>query len=374
MRTEESGRDYDLLVVGAGIVGLAHAAEAVQRGLSVAVVERDERAVGASVQNFGHGCVTAQSGLGLDYALAARQSWLYLAKQAGFWARETGTVVVARAQDELAVLEELATARDEQVVMLDRSGVDAHLGEVPGAIGGAFLPLDVRLDSRTAIPAIAAWLAEQGVDFRWATSVQGFEPGLARTNRGELRADRAVLAVGHDLDRFFPEAAADGGVRRCALNMLRLQAPNGRRIEPGVFTGLSLLRYSAFRDCPSLEAVRARFAVGLPEAIDAEVNLMMTQRPDGDLLLGDTHAYAVTHDVFADERLDTLLLEQAARLLGVPTLRVLERWRGTYAWSAEQEFLVVAPQPWMRAVAVTSGIGMTTALGLAPAVLDELLT
>src|SRR4051812_27116208 len=96
----------DLVVVGAGIVGLAHAVDAAARGLSVAVVERDERATGASVRNFGHGCVTAQDGEALAYALAARELWLRLGREAGFWAEATGTLVVARAEDELTVLEE----------------------------------------------------------------------------------------------------------------------------------------------------------------------------------------------------------------------------------------------------------------------------
>ncbi|HEY3736031.1 MAG TPA: FAD-dependent oxidoreductase, partial [Jatrophihabitans sp.] len=52
----------DLVVVGAGIVGLGHAAAALRRGLSVVVLERDSRAVGASVRNFGHVCTTPQSG------------------------------------------------------------------------------------------------------------------------------------------------------------------------------------------------------------------------------------------------------------------------------------------------------------------------
>src|SRR5450755_3112407 len=112
----------DLAVVGAGIVGLAHAVDAVRRGLSVVVVERDDRAVGASVRNFWHIGITAQEGEGLRYALAAREVWTDLATSAGFWLGETGTVVVARADDEFAVLEELAAARDGHVVLLDASG------------------------------------------------------------------------------------------------------------------------------------------------------------------------------------------------------------------------------------------------------------
>ena len=50
----------DLLVVGAGIVGLAHAQAAATRGLRVIVVERDHRCVGASIRNFGFITVTGQ--------------------------------------------------------------------------------------------------------------------------------------------------------------------------------------------------------------------------------------------------------------------------------------------------------------------------
>jgi hypothetical protein len=88
-------------------------------------------------------------------------------------------------------------------------------------------------------------------------------------------------------------------------------------------------------------------------------------------VVGDTHHRDTTLDAFKPEALDDLLLAEAARLLGVERLAVRERWLGVYA-SAPAEFLVAAPHPGVRVVSVTSGIGMTTALGLAPEVLDDL--
>lgn len=356
----------DLVVVGAGIVGLAHAVEAVRRGLSVTVVERDERPVGASIRNFGHGCVTAQAGRALDLALLARRRWLELGRTAGFWVGETGTVVVARADDEMAVLEEVAAARDGAVELLGA-------GEVPlPSIGGARLPMDIRVDPRQAVPALARWLAGRpGVEFRWSTSLLGVEPGRVRTSRGDLGADRVVVCVGHDVDRLFPDVADAAGLRRCRLQMLRVASPGGRRYDPGILTGTSLLRYPAFAATAAARAVRARFAAEEPEVLDAGLNLMFTQLPGGDLTIGDTHHDARTFDPFVDEALDELVLRQTARLLGVDRLDVRQRWRGVYA-SAPGEFLEATPLPGVRVVSVTSGIGMTTGLGLAEATFDAL--
>jgi D-hydroxyproline dehydrogenase subunit beta len=369
--TSQSPSRTDVAIVGAGVVGLAHAAEAARRGLSVVVVERDERASGASVRNFGHGCFTVQAGEALDYARVARERWLELAGLAGFWVTDAGTVVVARAQDELAVLREFAGLRDGEVELLDRRGLAARVPiDNPDIVGGAWLPLDLRIDPRSALPALAAWLVRGGVEIRWATAALGAEPGRLTTNRGEIEADLIIVASGHDLDRLFPDVAERAGLERCTLHMLRVASPGGRRIEPAVLTGLSLLRYRGFADCPSLQAVRERFAREHPQLLDADVNLMFTQRPDGDLTIGDTHAYARTPSPFRDEQLDELLLSETASLLGVDHLAVRERWHGVYAHAPGREFLVAPAAPGVYAVAVTSGIGMTTALGLAQAVLD----
>ncbi|MBW0104649.1 TIGR03364 family FAD-dependent oxidoreductase, partial [Pseudonocardia sp. KRD291] len=352
----------DLVVVGAGIVGLAHAVEAVARGLSVTVVERDERAVGASVRNFGHGCVTAQTGEALAFAERARGTWLRMGREAGFAVARTGTVVVARAAEELAALDELAAERGaDEVVLLDAAGVTDRV-PVAGALGGAFLPGDLRIDPRAAAPAIAAWLARRPrVRMLWSTPVLGVGTGVVHTGRGDVLGDRVVVCTGHDLDRLFPQLADDAGLRRCVLQMLQIRAPGAARVDPAVLTGSSMLRYPALSGTEGARALRARWTRERPEMLDAVVNHMLTQRPDGDLVVGDTHAYARTpgpFDLGMSEPLDELLLDETRALLGVRDLTVVHRWRGVYA-DAEGEFLRATVAPGVTAVSVTSGIGMT---------------
>lgn len=365
----------DLLVVGAGIVGLAHAVEAAARGLRVTVLDRDERAVGASIRNFGHICLTAQTGRALAYGLAGRQRWIDLAAKSGFWLRESGSVVVARAEDEAAVLSEFAETRDaEQVRLLDRAGVAARLPLLdPATTGGAWLPLDLRVDPRQAVPAITAWLAGEGVGFHWGANVLRAAAGEVITTAGRFTADRVIIAVGHEVDRLAPEAAAAVALRRCLLQMLEVTPDHPATVEPAVLSGLSLLRYSGFSGCPSASVVRDRIAGQDPELLELAVNLMYTQRPDGALVIGDTHAYARTHEPFDDEATAGVIIREAGRLLGTDRFAVRRRWRGVYASSEQTDFLITDLDPITRLVSVTSGIGMTTAFGLAVDVLDSFL-
>src|SRR5437763_10688869 len=112
----------DVAVVGGGIVGLAHAWAAARRGLSVALFERDPRARGAAVRNFGMGWPVGQPpGEPLRLALHSRTRWLELAERAGVWAHPCGSLHLAYRDDERAVLEEFVagdTAPDRDCRLL----------------------------------------------------------------------------------------------------------------------------------------------------------------------------------------------------------------------------------------------------------------
>lgn len=371
----------DVLVVGAGIVGLAHAVDAVVRGLSVIVIDRDAWAVGASVRNFGHCCVTAQSGELLELAQVSRERWLHYSGLAGFFSIESGAIAVAANDRELDVLIELAESREPgQVRLLDSPATRARLsvgadttGERSAIVGGAVLRDDLRVDPREAVSSLAAWLADQpGVSFHWRTSFFGAADGVAETSRGTIRAEQTIVCVGHDLDYLYPELAVQHEIRRCGLQMARVEQPAGLVIAEAVLTGTSMLRYPAFTETVAAGALRRHLAALEPAMLDIDANLMFTQRPDGTLIVGDSHAYGVSMPPFLGEPTSDLLLGRVAAVLGVESLRVLERWQGVYASSRQHPYLVHEPMPGVTVVAVTSGVGMTISFGLARKVMGAL--
>jgi FAD dependent oxidoreductase TIGR03364 len=349
---------FDVAVVGSGIVGLGAAYAAVRRGLTVVVIERSTEPVGATVRNFGHLCFTPQSGDALRYGIASRELWLRLARDAGFWLRESGTHVIARHADELALLAAFGErsaggfGAEPDIRLLDTAEMAAAVPVAANQlVGGAVLPHDLQTDPRSAATAIRRHLGALGVEFRLRTSVGRVGTGVVDTSRGSVAAGTIVVAVNHDID------------------MLRVELPLSRPLAAPLLTGWSLIRYSAFATLPQARAVRARLHGGRPDLAAIDLNQMYTQLPDGSLIVGDSHQKGSTTSPFQPESTADLLLAETSRLFGAPT-RVLERWQGVYA-SAADEFLVAEPEPGVLALAATTGIGMTTGLGLAETVLSE---
>ncbi len=359
----------DVIVIGAGILGLAHAAVAAHRGLRVTVLERDAFAAGASVRNFGHVCATAQPVEHQALAQRSRAGWLATAQRYRIPILEHGTLVLADRPEAEAVLAELADARPDEVRMRTAAQVSECLDGLAtdSVVAGAHLPADLRVDPRETAGQLARALGEDGVDFRWRHQVHAIEDrgdrAEVRTNRGTFVADRVICCVGHDLDLLAADIADSQRVRRCRLSMMRL-APMPIRIHPALLTVTSMLRYGAFGEAPSFPALRARVHADQPELVDL-ANVMATQLPDGSLILGDSHDYDLTVSPFQKTGTEIQLFDEMSRLLRIEQLRVTERWQGVYADSSGTDIVDVTPSPLVRFITVTSGIGMTLSFGLA---------
>jgi len=368
---------YDIAIVGAGIVGLAHALAAAHRDKRVIVIDRDAQANGASVRNFGFVTVTGQrAGSTWQRARRSRDVWAEIAPFAGIPVIHRGLFLAARRPEALAVLEEFAagpmgagceiltaTALRERCPMLRTDGL----------VGGLWSPHELRVEAREAVPRLAAYLAKAyGVTFLRNTLTRNVAPPDIDTTAGPIQAETAIVCPGTDLLTLFPERLAQYELTLSKLHMLRLAPqPADWKLPGSIMTDPSLVRYEGYMDCPSVPALRARIRRETPETLPNGVHLIVVQSADGSLVVGDSHHYATTPDPFAPTAVDDLILRHATETLSIPDMRVVERWLGEYP-SWRETSLIERPNDATRLVLVTSGTGMSTAFGLAEEVIAEL--
>jgi D-hydroxyproline dehydrogenase subunit beta len=374
--TDRGRSRFDLAVIGAGIVGLGHALAAARQGLKVVVIDRDLRANGASIRNFGFITVTGQPrGEVWRLARRARDIWWDIAPGAGIAIEHHGLALTLRRPESVAVAEAfLATEMGEGCELLTTAELRSRFPRIAAdaALGALVSPHELRVDSVTAVPKLANWLArEHGVTFRMGETALSVEPPVVSTSRGEVFADRVVVCPNDDLSTLFPERIEAYALTRCRLSMLRLASP-GFRWPAGVMSDLGLLRYHGYADLPQAKALARRIEGEQPRALAHGVHLIAVQDADGSLVVGDSHHYDDLPLPFAPAEAEALILQEFEQATGLTPPPVIARWTGVYPISNQRAFLVDKPSPQVRLVIVTSGTGASTAFAIGEATIAEL--
>ena len=366
----------DLVVVGAGILGLSCALAAARRNLNVLVIERGTRALGASVRNFGLITVTGQDPRQVwPLARRTRDVWVEVAAKAGIPILQRGVWVPAQRPESAAVLEAfMRTATAQGCELLTAAAARARCPDLQTRNVQAALwsPHDLRVESREAIPALADWLArEHRVRFLWETAVRRIDTPTIQTSHGPVTAPAVVVCPGDDLETLYPEQMKAARISRCTLQMMRLGSP-GFTLPGTLMSDLSMVRYEGFAELPEATALRRRLQSEQPEYFQHGIHLLVAQSADGSLVVGDSHHYGPAPEVFADERIYELLSDEFLAVTGRPAPPVRERWTGTYAVADRGPTLVESPSPRIRLVMVTSGIGASTGFAVGEQVIAEL--
>ncbi len=367
-------RPFDLAVVGAGIVGLAHAFAAARLGKRVVVIEREPRATGASIRNFGFVTVTGQErGATWRRARRSRDIWAAIAPEAGVAIEQTGLLVSLRHPLALTVaLAFLDTEMGEGCRLLPLEAPGPLPFPTQDLAGVLHSPHDLRVESRLAIPRLAAWLQERwGVTFQFSAAVLSAEPPRLQTSRGPVEAEVVIVCPGDDLATLYADRIAARRVSRCTLSMLRLADP-GFRLPGAIMSDLGLVRYLGYAALPEAAALRAELQRSHAEALAHGVHLIVTQSADGTLVVGDSHHYGPSVEPFMNARVEALILQAFREALGLEPPPVLERWSGTYPSAEGMAMFVDAPTACARLVMVTSGTGASTAFAIAEEVIGEL--
>src|ERR1043166_5574866 len=160
------------IVVGAGIVGLATARALAARKYDVKVIERTDRAVGASIRNFGMIWPIGQpDGKLYERALLSKDIWKEICRDANIWHDDVGSLHLAYSKYEWDVLCELAEIyrhRQYRLIMPDDVVQYSPAVVRENLLGALYSPVEMIVDPREAIRSVPSYLQQKyDVEFFW---------------------------------------------------------------------------------------------------------------------------------------------------------------------------------------------------------------
>lgn len=360
----------DVIVIGGGIIGLAHAVMALKKGLRVMLIEEDDMAVGASVRNFGLIWPIGQpAGPLYDRARRSRDLWVDMSKEAGFWALENGSLHLAYAGDEWAVLEEYHKQYGAETKLLTPQNVQELSPDVNqnGLLGGLYSSTEVNVNPKRAIHTITHWLSRQkGCDLKYGEKALNISDRVVSTTISKYRANKILVCSGSDFQSLYPDILASSELVKSKLQMLRTDPqPDGYKLGPTLCGGLTLRHYASFKQCESLDVLKKRVARETPEFDDWGIHVMVSQNEFNELIIGDSHEYGYTFDPFDKSEINELILTYMKSFLDLKEVKIKETWHGVYAKHPEKTEFSAEPEEGVKIITGFGGAGMTFSFGFA---------
>jgi len=372
-------RVADIAVVGAGIVGLAHAYAALKKGYRVVLFERDHFAVGASVRNFGLVWpIGKEPGPALEMAMRSREHWLDISREAGFWLNQNGSMHVVYHDDELAVLEEFMDVYKNspfQCTLLSPQEVIKKSPVVKSEKlkGGLLSATEGTVYAREAIRRIPEWLVERfGLILKYGHVVTEVTLPNLVTSRETWHVDKVIICNGADFETLYPEVFDQQLITKCKLQMLKATTQRSVNIGPSLCAGLTLRHYAAFSKCKSLKEVDNRYDRENNQFKEHGVHVLLAQNQMGELIIGDSHHYSKTVEPFEYEEVNNIILNYLESFTDLGNITITERWHGIYPKVQGHTHIVLHPEPNVIIVNGLGGAGMTLSFGLAEQVVGAL--
>ena len=364
--------DYDVAIIGGGIVGLAQAWMAARRGYKVVVFEKTSIAQGATVRNFGMIWPIGQPA-GELYKIAnrSREFWLELADADVLDVETCGSIHLAHREDEMRVLQEFVDQQTHAAALISPTEIcqRSALVNPEGLLGGMFSATELRVDPRTAAERIRRWLKREfSVQFHFETlitSINGKE--VLSSNGQKWNAEKIIICSGSDLHTLYPEHFAKSDLVLCKLQMLRSVAQSKPLSEkiPHIASGLTLRHYESFNGCPSLDLLKQRIKTESPELDKFGIHVMASQFQSGEIILGDSHEYGKDISPFDKIEIDELMIRELKNVIRLDDWKVKEKWHGIYAKHPDLPVYEEQINPTVSLFVGTGGAGMTMSFGLA---------
>lgn len=342
---------FDLIVIGAGIIGASCADAASAEGMRVAIVEPGPLGGGATAAAMGHLVAMDDDPAELALAHYSLRLWEGFAdlKEAEF--SRCGTLWVARNDHELA-------AASERIARLKAVGIDARLIDsaalyqlepalVSGLAGGMLVPREAVVYP----PRVANYLVQRaqsrGARLYAGRRVQSLQRGGVQLDDDTHLSGPVLVATGCALPNLLP--------------MLPMRARKGHLVITDRYP--DLIRHQL------LELGYADSAHG---DADSSVAFNVQPRPTGQILIGSSREFSANDATVSPAMVQRMLERSFAFVPRLRQLQALRIWTGFRPTTPDgRPYIGAVPDAVDQWVAAGhEGLGVTTALGTAKLLLD----
>ena len=349
-------RTFDVLIVGAGIVGAACALELASAGLSVGVIECDTVGSGATAAGMGHLVVMDDSEAQLQLTRYSQTLWEELVRPDPRPHEYTrcGTIWVAEDASEMqAVHKKYELYRTHGIpceVLDERQLAELEPNVRPGLAGGLLVPED----SAVYPPRSAALLLQRALDLGaeliHARVLKLLPQGVYLNTSISVFAERLVIANGARVIELLPEVP--------------VEPKKGHLVITDRYPGY--VRH---------QLVELGYIKNAHATHGDSVSFNVQPRPTGQLLIGSSRQPGVaTREV--EHAMVGRMLEQALRYLpGLGELHCVRTWVGFRAASPDG-LPLIGPHPSRPGVWLATGhegLGVTTSQATARLLAAQLL-
>lgn len=378
---------YDLLIVGSGVLGTFHAYHALQKGLSVAILEKNSKPEGATVRNFGQVVPSGMDRKWQNFGKESLNIYKDIQSQFDISIRQNGTVYLASNEEEMQLIEELHQiniSNDYESNLLTKEQCLAKYAGLRSdyCTGGLFFPQEVTVEPSTMIHKLHQYMtANLGVDLFMNTTVLNTENRneevVATTSAGlEYKASKMIICNGSDFKILYPEIYNNSDLVVSKLQMLQTKPQNNYKLDGSILTGLTIRRYESFEECKSYAAIKAKEN---PDSFEKKygVHILFKQALDGSVILGDSHEYAPAKDIDSlgfdlNMDIDNFMIEEAKKIIDLPTYEIQNRWFGMYSQCKNKDIFEHTIGENIHIITGIGGKGMTGSAGFAKHNIDKI--
>ncbi len=376
---------YDVVIVGAGILGLSAAIQAAEQNLKVCVFEKDPTPMGATRRNFG---MVGSSTLARpddewrDYVLDTLAFYQGIQAKHALSFQQRSGLYLANSTAEWQVLQEFSAVADQHGIEVEQLSPTqlaqqyAYLKPQQDFQGALRCVQDYSVEPEHIAAALISYARQLGVHVQCNATVIETRAHAGRCMvklAGAVQVDAAKVLICHGdvVNLLYPQQLQQLGLQRCALQM-SLTEVFAHQVQSSIYSGLSIARYPAFEICPSHAALKNQVLDPLVQAHG--IHVLVKQNHLGQLLIGDSHDYTDLDQAanFSQrEAVNDWIYHYCRSAMGIQLPAIQQRWTGYYLSHPQQPACVTEAESNIYLVSAIAGKGMTTGAGFMKRVLEQ---